>query len=175
MTVKELQPRSERARELLGDFWLNGEPVILSALQGSVVLLFFWDYTSAESIQCIPYVNEWSRRYASFGLVTVGIHTPRFAFTRDPQEVERAIAAFGVTFPVVLDNGGMIRGHYEAREWPHFVTIDRHSFIKAHFEGTTGVVGVERMIQALLYDLVPSNELPVPVEPLLERDREGLH
>jgi thiol-disulfide isomerase/thioredoxin len=174
MAVRELKPRTERAFELLGDFWLNGDPVIVSAMQGYVILLYFWDFSSSGSLHHIPYINEWSEKYAPFGMVTVGVHAPRFSFASDPVMVEEAIKRTHLKVPVVVDNDSQIRGRYDVREWPTMVMIDRHGFIRGKFEGMTGVLGVERMLQMLLYDLNPGNDLPTLSEPANEIDREGV-
>ena len=59
----DIQPQTIRARELYGDYWFNSEPVPISALRGSVILIQFWDYTCASCIRSLPYVKEWQRKY----------------------------------------------------------------------------------------------------------------
>ena len=173
MAVNELLPRTNRAHELYGDFWFNGDPVIVSALQGSVILVFFWDYAMAGSLRSLPYVQEWHRKYSSYGFVTAGVHTPRFAFGRKPDEVERALGRLDVRFPVVMDNEGEIAARYAVRVWPTLVLIDRHGFIRVQDPGGGSYQSIERLIQSLLYETGVGEELPLPMDPLREADREG--
>ncbi len=80
MTMQEILPRRMQARELFGDYWLNGTPVFLSDLRGRIVLLDFWDYSDTASQRSLPYLLDWYAKYSSMGLVVVGIHTPKFQF-----------------------------------------------------------------------------------------------
>jgi hypothetical protein len=174
MPVNELLPQTNRAHELYGDFWFNGEPVIVSALQGSVILVFFWDYAMAGSLRWLPYIQEWHRKYASYGLVTAGVHTPRFAFGREPGEVEHALERLDVRFPVVMDNEGSISARYGMRSWPTLVLVDRHGFVRVQNSGGGSYQSIERLLQGLLYETGIGEELPLPMEPLRETDREGV-
>ena len=99
-----------RAPELEGGRgWLNtGAPLSLAALRGKVVLVDFWTYSCINCIRTVPHVQAWHERYARDGLVVVGVHTPEFAFERDPANVRRAVADFGITYPVAIDNGWAI-------------------------------------------------------------------
>jgi len=173
MTIQDILPQTARARELLGDFWFNSEPVPLAAHRGQVVLLYFWDCAAASCVRMLPYVQEWDRRYGALGLVTVGVHTPRFAFGRDPGNVQRGITRLGVKFPVVMDNGALIALQYDARALPETVLIDKDGFIRYRNPGDGGAVAVEHALQALLYNAGMGAELPPLMEPLREADRPG--
>jgi len=166
-------PRTIRARELLGDFWFNSEPVPLTALRGQVVLLYFWDYSCAGCLRMLPYVAEWERRYAPFGLVTVGIHTPRFTFGRKTEHVQKALARRSVRFPVVTDNEGLIAMQYDCRILPETVLIDKDGFIRYRSAGDGNASAVEHALQALLYSAGVGAELPLVMDPLRESDRSG--
>jgi len=166
-------PQTLRARELLGDFWFNSEPVPLTALRGQVVLLYFWDYSCAGCLRMLPYVAEWERRYAPFGLVTVGVHTPRFAFGRKAEHVQKALARCSVRFPVVTDNEGLIAMQYDCRLLPETVLIDKDGFIRYRSAGDGNPSAVEHALQALLYSAGVGAELPLVMDPLREADRSG--
>jgi thiol-disulfide isomerase/thioredoxin len=55
--------------------WLNSAPLTAGGLQGRVVLVNFWTYTCINWLRQLPYVRAWNARYASHGLVMVGVHT----------------------------------------------------------------------------------------------------
>jgi thiol-disulfide isomerase/thioredoxin len=173
MTIQDILPQTFRARELLGDFWLNSEPVPLTALRGQVVLLYFWDYSCAGCLRILPYVAEWERRYAPFGLVTVGIHTPRFSFGRRPEHVQKAVSRHAIRFPVVTDNEGLIAMQYECRVLPEIVLVDKDGFIRYRNAGDGNAAAVEHALQALLYSAGVGAELPMIMDPLRESDRVG--
>ncbi|HUI11579.1 MAG TPA: redoxin domain-containing protein [Bacteroidota bacterium] len=173
MTIQDILPQTIRARELLGDFWFNSEPVPLAAHRGQVVLLYFWDYAAASCTRFLPYVEEWERRYSPLGLVTVGVHTPRFSFGRDPAHVHRGISRLGVKFPVVMDNDALIALQYDSRALPETVLIDKDGFIRYRNQGDGGAAVTEHALQALLYNAGVGADLPAVMEPLREADRPG--
>ena len=173
MTIQDIMPQTSRARELLGDFWFNSGPVPLAALRGQVVLLYFWDYSCAGCLRMLPYVTEWERRYQPFGLVTVGVHSPRFTFGKKPEHVQKAVARHGIGFPVVMDNEGLIALQYECRLLPETILVDKDGFIRYRSTGDGNAAAVEHALQALLYSAGVGAELPMIMDPLREADRSG--
>jgi len=67
----------------------------MAGLRGKVVVVDFWTYSCINCIRSLPYVEAWYRKYAAYGLVVVGVHTPEFAFEHDTSNVQAAIAASG--------------------------------------------------------------------------------
>ena len=173
MTMQDIMPQTVRARELLGDFWFNSEPVPIAAHRGQVVLLFFWDYSCAGCLRMLPYVTEWEKRYAPFGLVTVGVHTPRYAFGKNPGGVQRAVTREGVRFPVVMDNESLIAMQYECRALPEIILVDKDGFIRYRNAGDGNPSAVEHALQALLYNAGIGAVLPIVMDPLRESERPG--
>ncbi|HTY58108.1 MAG TPA: redoxin domain-containing protein, partial [Bacteroidota bacterium] len=173
MTIQDIMPQTDRARELLGDFWFNSGPVPLAALRGQVVLLFFWDYSCAGCLRMLPYVTEWEKRYQPFGLVTVGVHSPRFTFGKKPEHVQKAVARHAIGFPVVMDNEGLIALQYQCRILPEIILVDKDGFIRYRSTGEGNAAAVEHALQALLYSAGVGAELPVIMDPLREADRSG--
>jgi thiol-disulfide isomerase/thioredoxin len=171
MTVTEIQPQRIRAHELYGDFWFNSEPIPITAQNGRVVLLFFWDYTCAHCLHSLPYVVEWSKKYRDYGFLTIGIHTPKFPFGKNPENVQKAIERFGIEFPVVMDNEGLIGANYGQRAWPSMYVIDRFGFVRLENSLEGNYLATERVVQTLLYDAGAEDSLPLLMEPLHEEDR----
>jgi len=173
MTAFEMLPQTIRARELYGDFWFNSEPVPVAALRGQVILIHIWDYTSLGCLRTLPYVKEWQRKYREYGLVVVGVHTPRFAFGKNPEHVQRAIKQWDIQYPVVMDNEAVIASHYSCTHWPTMVLIDKDGFIRLQNAGEGNYTGVEHGLQTLLYHAGVGEELPLIMEPVREADRQG--
>src|SRR5687767_2227409 len=84
--------------------WLNSPPLTNEQLKGKVVLIDFWTYSCINCIRSIPYVRAWADRYRDQGLVVIGVHTPEFAFEREPANVRKAVADFGIRYPIAVDN-----------------------------------------------------------------------
>ena len=169
----EIIERTVRAGELLGNHWLNGRPMMIAELQGSLVLVHFWDYTSAPAIRDLSHVKEWYGRYSEFGLKAVGVHTPEFPFAGNPEYVERALRRFGIPYPVVLDNDHRIRSSYGGSACPALYLVDVDGFVRYEQEGEGGYSAVERQIQVLLHKAGYQGELPELLNPLREADRPG--
>lgn len=173
MTIQEIMPRRMQARELFGDYWLNGAPVLLGDHRGQIVLVFFWDYACTLSVRALPYVLDWAAKYAPMGLAVVGVHTPRFHFGHDPANVQAAIDRLGITFPVMTDNSQMVWSMYGNRAWPTMHLVDKDGFIRCQNAGEGGYASFERSLQALLFEAGSHEGLPDLTEPVSETDRPG--
>ena len=86
------------------DAWLNSPPLTPGALRGKVVLVDFWTYTCINWLRTLPYVRAWDEKYRKQGLVVIGVHSPEFAFEKDPNNVRRAVKDLRVDYPVAVDN-----------------------------------------------------------------------
>ncbi|RPI04941.1 MAG: hypothetical protein EHM64_08275 [Ignavibacteriae bacterium] len=169
----ELEPKHIHAPELYANFWLNSEPVSLRDHDGEVFLIDFWDYTCVNCIRTLPYLQEWQRKYAAFGLTVVGVHTPEFEFGSSPERVENALKNFKITYPVMLDNDALIWNAYAIRHWPTRCLVDRDGYIRFVQHGEGGYVEFERAIQQLLSEAGIHGELPALTAPFREEDRAG--
>jgi peroxiredoxin len=173
MTIQEILPRRMQARELFGDYWLNGEPVFLSDLRGRIVLLDFWDYADTASQRSLPYLLDWYTKYSSMGLVVVGVHTPKFQFGSKVEHVQDAIGRLGITYPVMMDNAQIVWSMYGNRYWPTKHLVDKDGFIRCQNVGEGGYGSFERALQSLLYEASPLEDLPDLTTPIRETDRPG--
>lgn len=171
----EILQKQFRAPDLYGDFWINSDPLPISSLQGSAVLVEFWDYTSQAWIRGAPYTKEWYKRYRDEGLVIIGVHTPRFPFGRDPGTVQKAVETFGIRYPVVMDNDFLVWEAYRATVWPSRYLVDRNGFIRFLHGGEGSYQNFEQSIQSLLREIGYQFE-PLPLmDPIREDDRPGAY
>jgi cytochrome c biogenesis protein CcdA/thiol-disulfide isomerase/thioredoxin len=130
--------------------WINSPPLTMSGLRGKVVLVDFWTYSCVNCIRELPHVEAWYEQYASQGFVAVGIHTPEFAFERDPGNVAAAVKALHVTFPVAQDNGFETWNAFLNNAWPAIYLFDANGLLRYNDVGE-GDYGVkEAAIRALL-------------------------
>jgi cytochrome c biogenesis protein CcdA/thiol-disulfide isomerase/thioredoxin len=114
--------------------WFNSQPLSLAALRGRVVLVDFWTYTCINCIRTLPYLKAWDARYRKAGLTIVGVHSPEFSFEKDAGNVQRAIASFGIRYPVVQDNDLATWSAWGNQYWPAEYLIDARGKVRhVHF------------------------------------------
>jgi thiol-disulfide isomerase/thioredoxin len=115
--------------------WLNSPPLTLEELKGKVVLIDFWTYTCINCLRTLPYLRDWNEKYASRGLVIVGVHSPEFQFEHDVDNVREAMIREQVTWPVAMDNDFATWRAYSNRYWPHKFLIDKDGKVRYHHIG----------------------------------------
>ena len=130
--------------------WLNSPPLTREQLHGKVVLVDFWTYSCINCIRSVPYVRAWAERYKAQGLVVIGAPAPEFAFERDPANVRKAVADFGITYPVALDNNLVIWRAFNNRYWPAHYLADAQGRLRYHHFGEGSTDETEGAIRALL-------------------------
>jgi len=123
----------------------------LSSLIGNkVVLLDFWTYSCINCVRTIPYLNAWYQKYAPYGLVIVGIHTPEFDFEKNIANVQNAVTEYGIQYPVILDSDQGTWNAYNNLYWPHEYLIDMAGYIVHDHVGEGNYPETEAEIQKLL-------------------------
>jgi thiol-disulfide isomerase/thioredoxin len=130
--------------------WFNSPPLASGSLRGKVVLVDFWTYSCINCLRTLPYLKAWDEKYRDQGLVIVGVHTPEFAFEKDPRNVGQAIRELGIKYPVAMDNQYAIWNAYSNRYWPAHYLIDAQGRIRDQHFGEGAYDETERMIQDLL-------------------------
>jgi len=137
--------------------WLNSPPLNVDELRGKVVLIDFWTYSCINCLRAIPHVRAWAEKYKDQGLVVIGVHTPEFAFERNINNVQRAIASQKISYPVAVDNSYAIWRAFSNQYWPAHYFIDAEGQIRAHHFGEGEYEQSERIIQQLLREAGQSN------------------
>jgi hypothetical protein len=171
-SMSEFPPRTFPAHDLIGDLWLNTDPLALHGLRGHVILLFFWDFACGTSLSLLPTVQEWYRRYGPYGLVALGVHSPKFPFSGDPARVRKEALRIGVSLPVVVDRSQLVWSRYDCRTWPTILLIDADGYLRSRHEGYQESQSVEQAVRYLLHDAGSSEGLPDP-SPSFDRAGEG--
>jgi thiol-disulfide isomerase/thioredoxin len=169
----EILPQQFRSPEIYGDFWFNSDPLPISALRGSTILVEFWDYSNQASLHTLPYTKEWHKRYAEMGLVVISVHTPEFPFGRDPINVRAAVEKLGVRHAVVMDNDHLVWGSFRNQVWPTKYLIDRNGFIRYLHSGEGSYQNFEHAIQSMLSETGYHLDFPLVMDPVREIDRPG--
>jgi cytochrome c biogenesis protein CcdA/thiol-disulfide isomerase/thioredoxin len=156
------------------DHWLNSSPLTMAGLKGKVVLVDFWTYSCINCIRTLPYVEGWYQKYASKGLVVVGVHTPEFAFEHDAGNVAASIARFGITYPVAQDNEYGTWTAYGNEYWPADYLIDAAGHIRSEHFGEGDYNQTETDIRSLLAEAgkasLPSAAPSAPAPPFVANE-----
>ena len=137
--------------------WLNSKPLTTEELKGKVVLVDFWTYSCINCLRAIPYVRAWAEKYRDHGMVVIGVHAPEFAFERNVDNVKKAIATLGISYPVAIDNDYKIWRAFENEYWPAHYFIDAKGQIRHHHFGEGEYDESERVIQKLLVEAGDKN------------------
>lgn len=142
--------------------WLNSEPVTLASLRGRVVLLDFWTYSCINCLHTLPHVRDWHEKYATRGLVIVGVHSPEFDFEKSKENVRQAVARERVTWPVAMDNNFETWEAYQNRFWPHKFLIDRNGVVRYDHIGEGAYLETEMALRQLLSEIgADVSQIPV--------------
>ncbi len=157
------------AAELVGlDTWINtqdGQPVTMSELSGNVVLVDFWTSACINCQHVLPFVTSWFDTYRGVGLEVIGVHTPEFAFERDPETVRAAVTEQSIHYPVGLDNSSATWRNYHNSYWPAAYLIDATGTLRYVKFGEGDYQHTEALIRQLLRAANPSVVLPPPGMP----------
>lgn len=130
--------------------WLNSKPLSISDLKGKVVLVQFWTFACINCQRTLPYVTRWHRQYADKGLRVIGVHTPEFAFEREPNNIKQAMQKHGITYPVPIDNDFKTWKAYNNGYWPHLFLADRQGLLRYDHIGEGAYDTTEQTIRQLL-------------------------
>lgn len=144
--------------------WLNSQaPITRADLAGSVALIDFWAYSCVNCQKSLPVIQQLHQAYAQYGLKVVSVHAPEYAFEKEQGNVEGAIAEYGLTFPVAIDNDLKAWRAFDNAYWPSLYVADGRGIVRyfKYGEGPKGLL--EQHIRTLLREQDPAIELPEPV------------
>src|SRR6202041_2725585 len=130
--------------------WINSPALSSKSLRGKVVVIDFWTYSCINCLRALPYVEGWAAKYKDAGLVVIGVHTPEFAFEKEPANVEKAVRDLKITYPVAIDSDYKIWRAFNNEYWPAHYFIDGKGRIRYHHFGEGEYDESEHVIQQLL-------------------------
>ncbi len=141
--------------------WLNSSAYTsLSQLSWKVVIIDFRTYSCINCIRTLPYLEKRYETYAKDGLVILGVHAPEFAFERVFENVRKASAEFGLSYPIAMDNDYTVWSNYNNHYRPAKYIIDREGKVRYTHFGEGNYEETEKVIQHLLWLTVqPSGTL----------------
>jgi thiol-disulfide isomerase/thioredoxin len=128
------------------------------------VLIDFWAYSCINCQRSIPHTVAWNEAYKDAGLQVIGIHSPEYAFEKEPRNVVAGAQNFGITYPVALDNNLSTWTNYRNRYWPAHYLIDAEGVVRHVKFGEGGYANTEKLIRELLLDATPDAQLPAATD-----------
>lgn len=155
---------------IVGDTWLNTQPLAPEQMRDRVVLVDFWTYSCVNCLRTLPHLRSWWDKYSELAFLLIGVHAPEFEFEKEVDNVAVACRQYGVTWPVVLDNRYLNWHNFANRYWPAKYLADPGGRIIYRHFGEGAYVETERRIQELLLKLSPGRPLP-PLDRPLEKER----
>jgi thiol-disulfide isomerase/thioredoxin len=151
--------------------WVNvpgGQGARMSTLQrGRPMLVEFWDFCRPNSLRTLPYMRAWHERYAEHGLRVIGVHSPGFEPSRDPDAVRAAVARLEISYPVLIDSELEVWREYENAGWPARYLFDGRARLFEYHYGEGAYAETELAIQELV------GVEREPVEPVRPEDAPG--
>lgn len=118
-----------RAPELVGRGWLNtSEEIRLADLRGKIVLLDFWTFCCVNCLHVLDELRELEAEYQDV-LVTIGVHSPKFAHEADRDAVAAAVLRHDVHHPVLDDPELTTWQNYAVKAWPTLVLVDPAGYV----------------------------------------------
>jgi thiol-disulfide isomerase/thioredoxin len=110
--------------------WINSAPLSAAALAGHPLLIEFWTFDCVNCRNTQAWMDHVNARFASAGLITLGIHTPELPFEHDPVAVRRAVAERRIAYPVVLDGDHRLWQAFDNQYWPaHYLFDANHRLV----------------------------------------------
>jgi thiol-disulfide isomerase/thioredoxin len=117
---------------------------------GKVTLVHFWAVSCHICHETMPDVVRIKEQYAGDGLVTVGIHMPRFESDTDVEKVKSDVEKYGISQPLGLDHLHAITNRFENEYVPAFFIFGTDGTLKYRAAGDKGFQKVEPKIREAL-------------------------
>ncbi|MGI0011093.1 MAG: thioredoxin-like domain-containing protein, partial [Nitrosopumilaceae archaeon] len=175
----EIFTRVVKAPSFLPGFdWINTkEPLTLEKLKGHVVVLDFWTYCCINCMHMLPVLAELEKKYEGKPVVFIGVHSAKFFNEQDVKNIERAVARYEISHPVVVDKKMAIWQKYDVSGWPTIVIIDPNGTIVYKQSGESQKESIEDTVDVLLERHAKSGTLakePIKIEHTKIQDKTTL-
>ena len=147
------------APEFIGKEWLNVErPLKMSDRIGKVTLVYFWTFACSNCQNNRPAVRRLSEGFKKEKVEVISIHTPEITEERNVANVKKAVARFGIKYPVLIDGSSANWKAWKADAWPLLYIVDKHNKVRANWVGElnfgdqNGEAEVSKTIRKLLQE-----------------------
>ena len=115
------------------------DPLDLASLRGKVVLVDFWASWCVPCRHSFPWLNEMQARYASRGLVVIGVNVDR-----ERADAERFLHEVPAQFRIVYDPAGSLATRYDLPGMPMSYVIGPNGEVVGRHVGFRSALRAER-------------------------------
>jgi thiol-disulfide isomerase/thioredoxin len=131
--------------------WINSKSLTLRELRGKVVFLDFWTFGCINCVNTRPYFRRMHERLRNNDIfVMIGMHTPEFAYEKDPENIRKAVIGFDLKYPIALDSYNTTWKLYGNHYWPRQTIIDAQGRIRYTHIGEGDYQEMELKVSELL-------------------------
>jgi thiol-disulfide isomerase/thioredoxin len=149
-----------RAPQLRGRGWLNtgGRSYSLADFRGRVLLLDFWTFCCVNCLHVLEELRPLAQEFADV-LVTIGVHSPKFAHEADTVALADAVERYDVHHPVLDDPDLTTWQNYAVRAWPTLVVVDPEGYVVHVAAGEGHGEALRRVIAEVVAEHEPKGTL----------------
>jgi len=120
---------------------MRGNTIRLSDLRGQRVLLNFWATWCHPCRAEMPDLQSAYVKYKESGFAVLAVD-----FRETEEKVNKFQQAYGITFPVVIDNTGAVALAYQVRGIPSSFFINRDGVVVLRYPGQLSLATIERIL-----------------------------
>jgi thiol-disulfide isomerase/thioredoxin len=144
LAVGPMAPRIE------SDTWINSQPLNWDSLRGKVTLVEFWTFECINCQHVFPIMRSIYADYRSQAFTLIGVHSPELSVERDLGNVQKAVKADDLLYPVAIDNDFANWNRYHNEYWPAWYLVDKQGVIRYSHIGEGGEDETRAWIDKLL-------------------------
>lgn len=128
----------------------NAEGFDPAQLSGHPVLIHFWAVSCHICHEVMDQVLQYRDMYQPKGLKVVAVHMPKEEGDLDTAKVERDIAQYGITQPVLLDHRHALAQAFQNQFVPAFFLFDAQGNLFFRAAGDKGLQNLGPKLEQLL-------------------------
>ena len=133
--------------------WMNVDaPKTLKDLQNQVVLIDFWNFSSAGSLRKIKLLKKLHTKYGYDGLTIIGVHSAKFEFEKENGRLIEAVKKLKIKYAITTDPNKNLWKAYNNQKSPVHYLADSRSRIRYVFYEESDYEETETRIQELLLE-----------------------
>jgi peroxiredoxin len=141
--ILDLAPEPQRGWRVEADHVGEWMPV---PAPGMITVIDFWSTTCTPCIEAMPALEQLWRETDRTRVQVLGV-----AMDEEPVQIQRALPALGVTFPMLIDSAGALSGAYKVGGVvPATFVLDRRGRVRFYANGEEGLSRVAEVVLALL-------------------------
>lgn len=170
MSLELREMEGVSAPYLEGGPWINSDALDIADLRGKVVLVEFWSMTCQSCMRAAPFLRDWLNRYRDEGLRIISVHSPRFEFEKDWENLEPFCRENDISWPVMMDNDRRTWSAYQVPAWPWFFLVGGDGVIRLDHAGAADYSLLDETIVRLLAEVNP--DMRSTLESLVEHHHD---